>query len=345
MSQHGHKRKHRASLIKLSIFLVLSAIFAFYLVVVSGNVRFGSTHTYRAILANASQLKDGSEVRVAGVQVGTVDGVALQANSEVVVTFDADTSIHLTSATHAAVRYKNLVGDRFLELDEGDGTGSPLGPGGTIGMSHTSGALDLDTLLNGFKPLFVGLSPKQINALSDELVQVLQGQAGSVYDLLATLASFTSTIADRDALIGQVIDNLNTVLGTVAQRDDTLGQLIDQMETLVGGLASQAPLITRAVTRIDTFAATAGALLTQTEQNLTPSLKALTAVATTLNRNSDTIQQILDKLPGDYRTILRTGSFGNFFNFFLCGVRLKLADANGDPVYTPWTISDAARCH
>lgn len=342
---HGHARKHRSSLVKLSIFMVLSVFFAFYLVVLSGNVRLQDTHSYRAVLANASQLKDGSEVRVAGVQVGKVSDVSLQPDQHVLVTFDADTSIHLTSATRAVVRYKNLLGDRFLELDEGPASGAVLRPGATIPITRTAGALDLDTLLNGFKPLFVGLTPKQINALSGELVQVLQGQAGSIYDLLATVASFTSTIADRDALIGEVIDNLNTVLGAVAQHDDTLGQLIDQMEALVGGLARQAPIITEAVTRIDTFASTASGLLARAETNLTPNLRALTAVATTINRNSDSIQQILTKLPGDFRTILRTGSFGNFFNFFLCGVRLKLADNNGNPVYTPWTVSDAPRCH
>jgi phospholipid/cholesterol/gamma-HCH transport system substrate-binding protein len=342
---HGHNRKHRSSLVKLSIFMVLSAFFAFFLVVLTGNVRLTDTHSYSAVLANASQLKDGSEVRVAGVQVGTVDGVSLRPDSKVVVTFDADTSIHLTTSTRATVRYKNLLGDRFLELDEGTAGGTPLRPGGVIPLSRTSGALDLDTLLNGFKPLFVGLAPKQINLLSGELVQVLQGQSGAVYDLLATLASFTTTIANRDALIGEVIDNLNTVLGTVATRDDTVGTLIDQLESLVGGLAAQVPTITRAVTRIDTFASSASALLSQTESNLTPDLRALTSVAATLNRNTDTIQQILDKLPGAYRTILRTGSFGDFFNFFLCGVRLKLADDNGVPVYTPWNVSDAARCH
>lgn len=339
------RTEHRKTVVKLSVFLIVSAVFAFYLVVVSGNVRLKSTNDYHAMLANASGLKSGSEVRVAGVEVGKVDDASVLANNEVKVSFNADTDIRLTTTTTAVVRYKNLIGDRFLELDAGSALGTPMPDGGTIPVSQTSGALDLDTLLNGFKPLFVGLTPKQINGLAGELVQVLQGKSGSIYELLATVAGFTNTIANRDSLVGDVIENLNTVLGTIAQRDDTLGQLIDQLQTLVSGLAGDAPVITGAITHIDTFAATASSLLAKTETNLTPNLKALQTLATTINRNTDSIQRYLSAFPEDYKTILRTGSFGNFFNFFLCGIKLNLTGSNGALPSIPITTSDAARCH
>jgi phospholipid/cholesterol/gamma-HCH transport system substrate-binding protein len=74
------------------------------------------------------------------------------------------------------VRYRNLIGDRILELDKGRRSAQPLAAGGTIAIAQTAPAVDLDALLNGFKPLFAGLDPSQINQLSGQLVEVLQGQ-------------------------------------------------------------------------------------------------------------------------------------------------------------------------
>lgn len=344
MRAQTHNAQHRGARRRLGGFLAISVVLAAYLVVVTGNMRFDAVRPYHAIFANVSGLKAGNEVRIAGVQVGKVRGISVLPDSKVQVTFDVDSPIDLTSTTSATVRYKNLVGDRYMELGRGSGASATLPQGGTIPVNRTGGALDLDTLLNGFKPLFAGLQPSQVNQLSNELVQVLQGQANYVYSLVATLASFTSTISDRDALIGQVIDNLNAVMGTLSDRDATLGSLVDQLSALAGGLAQQAPTITSAVTQIDAFAASASSLLAQVRPNITPDLASLNSIASSLNRNSDTIQQVLDRLPAHYRTMARVSSFGDFFNFFLCGVRLKLADNNGNPVYTPWTESSTPRC-
>lgn len=340
----AHNPQHRSARRRLGAFIALSIVLAAYLVVVTGNLRFDPVRPYRAMFANVSGLQSGNEVRIAGVQVGKVRAVSILPSSQVDVTFDVDTPIALSSTTTATVRYKNLVGDRYLELEPGTDPGTTLPQGATIPVDHTGGALDLDTLLNGFKPLFAGLQPDQVNQLSNELVQVLQGQASYVYSLIATLASFTSTIADRDALVGQVIDNLNTALGTFADRDTTLGRLIDQLSSLASGLAAQAPTITDAVTQIDAFASNATSLLASARPDITPTLTTLNALAASLNRNTDSIQQILDRLPSHYKTIARISSHGDFFNFFLCGVRLKLSDNNGNPVYTPWTKSEAVRC-
>ena len=57
-------------------------------------------------------------------------------------------------------------------------------------------------LFNGFKPLFQALSPDDINQLSYEIVQVFQGEGGTLEGLLANTASVTNTLADRDEVIG-----------------------------------------------------------------------------------------------------------------------------------------------
>ena len=56
------------------------------------------------------------------------------------------------------------------------------------------------------------------------LVETLQGQGGTLESVFASTGSLTSTLADRDQLIGQVIDNLNTVLGTIADKGDQFSE-------------------------------------------------------------------------------------------------------------------------
>ena len=115
------RRSLRPTLIKVGIFAVVMALLTASLFVIFGQYQTGSTKDYSAVFADASRLKTGQSVRVAGMRVGTVNGVKLQQDKTVLVTFDADPSVRLTTGTRAAVRYLNLVGDRYLELIDGPG--------------------------------------------------------------------------------------------------------------------------------------------------------------------------------------------------------------------------------
>ena len=92
----------------------------------------------------------------------------------------------------------------------------------TIPTDRTFPALDLTVLFNGFKPLFAALTPADINKLSFEIVKIFQGEGDNIEGLLGNTASITQTLASRDKVIGELIDNLNDVLGTVASRDKEL---------------------------------------------------------------------------------------------------------------------------
>ena len=104
------------TLIKFGIFAVVMAMLTAFLFFIFGQVRTGATNGYSAIFTDASRLEAGDTVRVAGIRVGTVKDVSLQADRKVLVKFDADRNIVLTTGTKAAIRYLNLVGDRYLEL-------------------------------------------------------------------------------------------------------------------------------------------------------------------------------------------------------------------------------------
>ena len=82
----------RATLIKFGVFAVVMAVLTVFLFFIFGQYRTGAVTGYSAVFNDASRLKAGDSVRVAGIRVGTVNGVSLQPDKKVVVKFDADRS-------------------------------------------------------------------------------------------------------------------------------------------------------------------------------------------------------------------------------------------------------------
>src|ERR1700728_1344926 len=206
----------RGTVVGLGIFLTVCGLAAFLLVSVFAQLRFGAGNTYYAEFTNVNNLRTGKLVRIAGGEVGKVKDIAINPDATVRVKFTADKSVILTDGTRAVLRYDNLFGDRYLALEEGAGGVRPVRPGQTIPLDRTAPALDLDALIGGFRPLFRALNPEQLNTLSGQLISAFQGEGSAISSFFAQTGALTTTFADRDRLIGQVITNLNVVLGSLS---------------------------------------------------------------------------------------------------------------------------------
>jgi phospholipid/cholesterol/gamma-HCH transport system substrate-binding protein len=335
----AERKRQRADLAKLTAFLLLAGVVTVWVAAITGEYRPGDRDTYRAVFDDVSGLGVGDDVRIAGVDVGKVKEIDVQDDSTVLVTFDVRSDQELTTATRATIQYRNLTGDRVVQLTQGRGRAELLDAGGTIPVDQTASALDLDTLLNGFRPLFAGLSPTEINDLSGELVQVLQGQQSAVATLVDHVASFTTTIGSREQLVGQVVRNLNSVLGTLDEHSGSLGALIDGLDALMVGLDKQDTQLLDAAVDVDRFSREASALLARARGDVRDDLAALVVAARGLNKESATLEEVLTALPPHYRAMQNMASYGDFLNFFLCGVRIRT-----DLATTPWNMSGAGRC-
>ncbi len=220
------KENLRGTVVGLGIFLTVCLLSAFLLVSIFAQVRFGAGNTYYAEFNNVTNLRKGKLVRIAGVEVGKVKNISINPDATVRVEFTAEKTVTLTEGTRAVLRYDNLFGDRYLALEEGAGGLKTLGPGQTIPLSRTEPALDLDALIGGFRPLFRALNPDQVNELSQLFIQAFQGEGPTIGTFLDQAAAVTNTLADRDLLIGQVVDNLNVVLGSLGGQSDRLDKAL-----------------------------------------------------------------------------------------------------------------------
>jgi phospholipid/cholesterol/gamma-HCH transport system substrate-binding protein len=321
--------------------LLTAALFAIF-----GQYRTGSANGYSAVFTDVSSLKRGDSVRVAGIRVGTVNAVALQPDNTVVVDFDADRDVMLTTGTKVAVRYLNLVGDRYLDLIDGPGSTRVQPPGTQIPRDRTEPALDLDLLLGGLKPVIQGLNPQDVNALTNSLIEILQGQSGNVESLFAKTASFTNAIADNGQTVQQLIDNLNQVVVTVAKDGDNFSGAVDRLEQLITGLSADRDPIGEAITALDNGTASLTDLLTQARPPVAGTIDQLSRVAPLLANDKDKalLDLSLKKAPENYRKLVRLGAYGSFLNQYLCGMSVRVSDLQGRTAYFPWIIQNVGRC-
>ncbi len=240
-----------------------------------------------------------------------------------------------------------MIGQRFLSLGrEAGDPGAALAPGDTIAIDRTKPPVNLTTLFNGFKPLFTALDPEQVNTLSNEIVQVLQGQGGTIDSLLASTASLTKTLADKDEVIGQVVDNLNGALDSVTSRNGELNDLIVSLRELVSGLAEDREPIGNAISSIGDLAVTTSSLLEDARPGLKADIAALGDLTGQLEQGEPVIEHYLQFAPYKLNKIARAGSHGSWFNFYLCGVSGTVGVGDLIPkIQIPTiNITDAPRC-
>jgi phospholipid/cholesterol/gamma-HCH transport system substrate-binding protein len=329
---------------RLVVFVVVCLLGTFALLAIYAQFRFQGGKTYTAIFTNVSGLANGNFVRVAGVEVGKVTRISVNGDDTASVQFRADDKVILTEGSRAAIRYDNLIGGRYVELLEGAGGTSRLPAGATIGVDHTAPALDLDALIGGFRPLFRALDPKQVNALSGELISAFQGQGASIGSFLTQTAALTSTLADRDQLIGQVVVNLNTVLGSLAGQGDQFAKAVDALSSLVAGLAARKKDLSNGLAYANAASASISELLAQARPLFTETVTQTDRVATTVLNDKDYFDDLLNTLPDAYKVLGRQALTGDYFSFYICDLVLKVNGKGGQPVFVKLAGQDSGRC-
>jgi phospholipid/cholesterol/gamma-HCH transport system substrate-binding protein len=334
---------------KLLVFVAVTSLATGILAVTIANTTFSPSHNYSAVFSDATGLEPGDDVRVAGVRVGEVNSIKLYRGHLAKVGFSVDSTGDFVNGLPASVQaqllFRNLAGQRYLALSQGSGTvGSTLRPGSMIPLSQTEPALDLTALFNGFRPLFTALEPGDVNQLSYEIIQTLQGEGGTVTSLLTHVASLTNTLADRDQVIGQVITNLNSLLGTIDARRQQFGTLVTNLQQFISGVSHDRTAILSSIDSINGLTSATTSLLDKVRPSLKSDIAGLNVAAATLANNGGAVNRALQQAPGRLNLLDNSSSYGSWFNFYLCALDAKIQMPGGPVIQTPSIINDNARC-
>lgn len=332
MTQRMDKESSSA-LVKLIIFCVLTGMATVVLGMTLSNGGFAKRDVYKARFTDVTGVAVGDEVRIAGVRVGTVRSVEIADKDKAVLEFGIDPDVKLTQNTTATLRFRNLVGQRYMALAQGsEGATTAIKPGSTIPLARTQEALDLDLLLNGFKPVFQALNPTDVNKLAFEIVQTLQGESGNVESLLGSVSSLTQTLAGRDKLIGDVIKNLSKTLDIVGSRDAELSTTISTLRDFIGGLKDDRKDILDSLDGIADLTDETAGLLTEATPLLASDLKELNRLTANLStpENLAQAEKSIRILPFKQTKTANWVASGSIFNQYLCEFLVDL-DTTGLP--------------
>jgi phospholipid/cholesterol/gamma-HCH transport system substrate-binding protein len=327
------QRSVRVSALAVATFTALSLV---TVLVIAATVRpfawGGDQVTYSAVFSSASRIGAGDQVMVGGVRVGQVTGVELTSEAAALVSFQVERDLPVSTATRAELRYLDLVGGRYLALvepprDAGEERTRPRqSPDSPIPRSRTSPALDLNALLNGFKPLFSALDPEDVNALATDIVRTFQGEGMTVRQLIASTGSLTSGLARRDEVIDALLTDLGRTVTTVAGHHDQLEGLIRDLSVFAVGLARDRRAIGDSLRHINTMTALSAGLLRDARPSLRRDIADLRAIARALSTGDGRreVEHALDHLPRKLQRLSRTAAYGSWFNYYVCSVKVRV---------------------
>jgi phospholipid/cholesterol/gamma-HCH transport system substrate-binding protein len=316
----------RSIVAKFAAFALVSVLLAVVLVNTMVNGVRGDTDTFRAEFADVAGLRAGDDVRVAGVRVGRVQDISV-GRHVAEVSFEVSADQPVLDTTKIVMRYQNLLGQRYLALVQGPDRGARLEPGATVPLARTSPGFDLTELLNGFRPLFEALRPDDVNALASSLVKVLQGEGGTVESLLAQTGRLTSFLADRDQVVGQVLDNLTPVLVDLAGKGTELQGTVEELRTLMTGVARDRGSIGASIDGMSRLIVSTSELLHQARVPTVRAVKRFRTVMDLFMTHKPEFTAAIGSFGSTLAALGRASSYQSAVNIYLCSVTVDVGSA------------------
>ena len=226
--------------LKFGAFVVVCLLFTLYLAFTIGNLDFRDPldrEHYRlsATFDDVTGLLLNDNVKVAGVVVGKVTSVKAE-DGKALVEFQIDNDhTNIPNDSFAAIRWRNLIGQRYLYLYPGDSPeafqdGDVVCPDPDVCKNVE--VIDLGALFNELGPIVGAIDPGQVNQLLETLTQALDGREDKVGAALDDLAVLAKGLASRDDAIQRLVTNLETVAGTLNERDAQIEAMLENLVAL-----------------------------------------------------------------------------------------------------------------
>ena len=326
----------RTVIVKFSIFALVSLLLLWILLNTMLNPVSGKTNTYYAKFQDVSGLRVGDDIKVAGVRVGRVSSIRTdkdqtgQAYDGAVVSLQIQAAQPIPTNADLIMRYQNLVGQRYLSIQFQDANGNAIAPATTDvpnkgWIGQTDKGFDLTDLLNGFQPLFNELKPEDVNTLSSTLIQVLQGEGPTVDSLLQQTGQLTTFVANRDKVIGGVLDNLTPVLQDFAAHDADLRTTVVSLRDMFTSLANDRLQIGGAIDALSNLVVTTNGILGQVKTPLEGTVAQLRQAADMLAASRTYLVAGINGFNTAISGIGRATSYENALNVYVCDLSISIA--------------------
>lgn len=274
----------------------------------------GGGDTYHAAFSEAGGLKEGDEVRIAGVRVGKVNEVALDGD-HVRVTFKIDKGAEFGPESSAEIKVKTLLGAMFLSIEPA-GSGQ-MKEGSEIPVDRTSSPYDVVDAFTGLAERSGDIDTDQLAESFRTLTDLTRNTPEEFQAALKGVASLSRNLAARDEEINTLLVNLRKVSSVLGDRDQDIVKLMKQADVLFNALTSRRQAIHNLLVSTTTMSQELKALVRDTEADLKPALTHLDTVVKTLLKNQDNLDESLRLMAPFYRLFSSTLGNGPWFDTWI----------------------------
>lgn len=224
----------------------------------------GDTETYTAEFTDAGGLRTGDDVRLYGVRVGKVGDIRL-AGTRAAVRIDVQRTHLLFGNSMLAIKYANLSGQRYVDIDHPGGNTARQAPGELIGTDRTVPSFDITTVFNGLQPVLAQLTPADLNQFATSLLAVIQGTGTGLGPALGAIEKLSGYVSDRQTVIATLVRNLGEVSAHIGGKSGSATKLLAQLTAIfvnlterIGGLIEFSQRIPPVLNPADDLLATLG---------------------------------------------------------------------------------------
>ncbi|MFG3281815.1 MCE family protein [Streptomyces sp. NPDC048111] len=276
----------------------------------------GGGTTYSADFTESAGLRDGDEVRIAGVKVGEVKDVALD-GAKVKVTFRVEDA-WIGDASTAAIAIKTLLGEKYLAVD-------PLGsaeqdPGHRIPLSRTTSPYDVTQAFEGLSNTIGAIDTAQLAKSFETISDTFKDSPPEVRTAVSGLSALSKTVSQRDTQLAQLLKSSEQLTKTLANRKSSFETLIDDGGLLLGELRQRRDAIQALLTGTRGLGTQLTGLVKDNQRQLGPTLAALGRVTDVLVKNQQGLDRTLALAGPYYRLVGNTVGSGRWFDTYICGL-------------------------
>ncbi|GAA3496985.1 hypothetical protein GCM10019016_040860 [Streptomyces prasinosporus] len=242
---------------------------------------------YSADFSEAAGLDEGDEVRIAGVKVGKVTGVALD-GARVKVSFTVEDA-WIGDRTTAAIAVKTVLGDKYLAVDP---LGSrPQDPGSRIPSSRTTSPYDVTQAFQDLSGTVDAIDTRRLAESFETISDTFKDSPPHVSKAATGLSDLSRSVSRRDAELSRLLKGSARFSKTLENKKSSFETLIEDGGSLLGELRKRRAAISALLKGSRDLGTELGGLVKDNEKQLGPTLKALGRVTGVLEKNNDPARQ------------------------------------------------------
>lgn len=317
------------TLVRLLAFTAVCIGFTLWLAFTIGNIQpFQDRYTLSATFDDVTGLIANDNVKISGVVVGKVTGIGVE-KGKAVVDFEVNEEVALPRDTETGVRWRNLLGQRYLYLYPGDADENLEG-GDHIPIEQARQIVDLGELFNQLGPIVDAVDPEAVNKFLVAVTGALKGGNDALLgETIGDLGTVVEALGSRDEAIARMITNLDILTEALTDRDRQLRSILDNLTDVAGTFAENTDVVERSVTELGDFSELLGRLIAENRPGIDRIITNLDQVVDLVADRLDSVEATVGSLDDLGLSLYNAARYGEWLNQFIACVVIDVDGPEG----------------